>query len=153
MSGERELLTLELVTLLEAPRPRVFRALTEAASVTQWWGPRGFTMPQVELDLRVGGKYRFTMQPPEGEVFHLSGQFLAIDVPSRLSYTFRYEEPDPDDRDTVVDVSLGDAGEHTELALSHGEFATEARLALHRGGWTDSLDRLRAFLRATPRRR
>lgn len=36
------------------------------------------------------------MQPPEGNLFHLQGEFLEIDVPRRLVYSFRYEEPDPD---------------------------------------------------------
>ena len=56
-----------------------------------------------------GGRYRFTMQPPEGEAFHLSGAFLE---------------------------------------LTQGEFATEERLQLHRGGWADSFGKLAAILEA-----
>lgn len=136
-------LVLELKRVLEVPRGRVFRALTEPAELARWWGPRGFTTPELDLDLRVGGRYRFTMQPPDGEPFHLCGEFRAIDPPSRLIYSFRWEEPDPDDRTTVVTMSLLDVGEVTELSLRQGEFATEARLALHRDGWTDSFDKLR----------
>jgi uncharacterized protein YndB with AHSA1/START domain len=88
------------------------------------------------------------MQPPDGEPFHLSGEFRAIEAPSRLVYSFRWEEPDPDDRTTVVTLSLLDVGEATELSLRQGEFATEARLALHRDGWTDSFDKLRELLKA-----
>ena len=47
------------------------------------------------LDLSVGGGYRFTMQPPDGDPFRLSGEFHEIAPPSRLVYTFRWEEPDP----------------------------------------------------------
>jgi uncharacterized protein YndB with AHSA1/START domain len=139
-------LVLALKRVLGAPRERIFRALTEPAELAAWWGPQGFTIPEVDLDLRVGGRYRFTMQPPDGEQFHLSGEFLGIDPPSRLNYTFRWEEPDPDDRTTVVTLSLQDRGGATEVSLTQGEFATDARLALHRSGWTDSLDKLRKFV-------
>jgi uncharacterized protein YndB with AHSA1/START domain len=107
-----------------------------------------FTTPELELDLRVGGRYRFTMQPPEGARFHVSGEFLEIDPPSRLAYTFRWDEPTPDDRETVVTLTLDAVGEGTELRVRQDEFATEERLALHRGGWTDSLDKLSALLAA-----
>jgi uncharacterized protein YndB with AHSA1/START domain len=138
---------LELKRVLEVPRERIFRALTEPAELASWWGPQGFTTPEIDLDLRVGGRYRLTMQPPGEEPFHLSGEFLAIDAPSRLVYSFRWEEPDPDDRMTVVTLSLLDIGNATELSLRQGEFATEARLALHRDGWTDSFDKLRKLLK------
>jgi uncharacterized protein YndB with AHSA1/START domain len=82
------------------------------------------------------------MQPPDGDLFCLAGEFLEIESPRRLVYTFRWEEPDPDDRETVVSLSLRNRTDATEVSLSQGEFATEARLALHRSGWMDSLDSL-----------
>ena len=145
MSGPTRFV-LELTRALAAPRERVFRALTQRDDLAVWWGPRGFTTPEIELDLRVGGRYRFTMQPPEGDPFHISGEFREIDPPSSLSYTFRYDEPTPDDRETVVTLTVDDVDGTTELALRQGEFATEERLSLHRGGWTDSLDKLSALL-------
>jgi uncharacterized protein YndB with AHSA1/START domain len=140
-------LVLELQWVLGAQRERIFSALTEPARLAAWWGPHGFTTPHAELDLSVGGRYRFTMQPPEGTPFHLSGEFLEVDPPSRLAYTFRWEEPDPDDRETAVVLSLDAVGDATEVSLWQGEFATEARLALHRGGWTDSVAKLRELMR------
>src|SRR6266516_5844388 len=86
-------LVLELKVVVKVPRERIFRMLTEPAALAKWWGPHGFTMPAIDLDLRVGGGYRFTMQPPSGDLFHLSGEFLEIDPPGRLVYTFRYDEP------------------------------------------------------------
>jgi uncharacterized protein YndB with AHSA1/START domain len=105
----------------------------------------------VNLDLRVGGGYRFTMQPPDGEAFHLSGDYLEVERPSRLSFTFRWDEPDPDDRDTVVLLSLESVDATTKVSLSQGDFATEGRLELHRGGWADSLEKLHAVLQASGR--
>jgi uncharacterized protein YndB with AHSA1/START domain len=139
---------LRLRRVLPAPPPRVFSALTRPEDVATWWGPRLFTTPEIELDLSVGGRYRFTMQPPEGERFHVSGEFLQIDPPSALGFTFRWDEPTPDDRETVVTLTLDVVGEATELSLRQGDFATEERRALHRGGWSDSLDKLSALLEA-----
>jgi len=139
-------LTLRLHREMPAPRPVVFSSCVEPADLAQWWGPHGFTTPEIDLDLRVGGGYRFGMQPPDGELFHLSGEFREIEQPARLVYTFRWEEPDPDDRETVVDLSFRDLGDATDLALVQWGFATEARRALHVDGWTDSLDRLQGLM-------
>jgi uncharacterized protein YndB with AHSA1/START domain len=133
---------LTISRVLDARREQIFMLLTDPAKLARWWGPRGFTTPEIELDLRVGGHYRFTMQPPTGEAFHLSGNFLEVDAPSRLAYTFSWDEPHPDDRETVVELTLTAADDTTVVSLRHGEFATDERLALHRGGWTDSFDRL-----------
>jgi uncharacterized protein YndB with AHSA1/START domain len=121
---------------------RVFAAFITQDELAEWWGPKGFTSPSIELDPRVGGAYRIAMQPPEGDVFHLSGEFLEVHPPDRLSYTFRWEEPTPDDRETVVTLSLREVDGSTNVVLDQGSFATEERLALHTQGWTDSLERL-----------
>jgi len=141
--GER---TLRLQRVLPASRERVFRACTEPGELALWWGPHGFTTTPIVLDLRVGGRYRFAMQPPDGERFHLSGEFRAVDPPAHLEYTFRWEPPDPDDRETLVTVSLQDLDESTELGLVQSGFATEGRRALHEAGWTESLERLDGLL-------
>jgi uncharacterized protein YndB with AHSA1/START domain len=139
-------LVLNLDCTLDAPPEEVFRMLTVSAELVKWWGPHGFTIPAAELNLTEGGRYGFRMSPPEGEPFHLTGEFLEIDPPWRLVYTFRWEEPTPDDRETVVDLSLGATGEATRLVLSQGPFLTEERLALHSSGWTESFEKLQAVL-------
>ncbi|WP_211876957.1 SRPBCC family protein [Pseudarthrobacter albicanus] len=78
--------------------------------------------------------------PPDGEPFHLSGEFLEIDPPWRLVSTFAWEEPTADDRETVVDLSLGRTGNATRLVLSQVPFLTDERLELHSGGWTESFE-------------
>jgi uncharacterized protein YndB with AHSA1/START domain len=132
--------------VIRASRPLVFKALTEPHELAKWWGPSGFTAPSVEVDLRVGGSYRIAMQPPDGDLFYLAGEFREVDPPARLAYTFRWEDPDPDDRETLVTLTLQDSGASTELILTQGEFATEGRRALHHQGWTDSLDRLQELM-------
>ena len=140
-------LRLEMQRVLDAPRAVVFRALSDPQELAKWWGPEGFTIPAVESDLRPGGSYRIAMQPPEGEPFYLAGEFLEVDPPQRLSYTFRWEPADAEDRATVVSLSLRDlAGTKTELAFTQGDFATERRRALHEEGWTQTLDKLEALM-------
>lgn len=145
-------LRLDIRRLLCAPRTVVFRALTEPRELAKWFGPEGFTIPGVESDLQAAGGYRIAMQPPEGAAFYLVGEFLEVDPPRRLSYTFRWEDPDPEDRETVVTLSLRDIdGTSTELAFTQGDFATERRRALHEEGWTQSFDKLDELMSsATP---
>jgi uncharacterized protein YndB with AHSA1/START domain len=135
-------LALDMKRVLPAPRERVFRAFTEPDELAKWWGPKGFTAPSIELDLRPAGSYRIAMQPPDGDRFYLCGEFREIDPPAQLAYTFRWEDPDPDDQETLVTLSFGDLGQSSELVLTQRAFATEGRRALHEQGWTDSLDRL-----------
>ena len=124
----------------------MFRALSTPAELVRWWGPEGFTVPSLEFSPRVGDRYRIEMQPPEGDPFYLTGEFREVDPPARLAYTFAWEEPDADDVETLVELSLRDRGESTEVVLTQRAFKTEARRELHRQGWTDSFDKLEKLL-------
>jgi uncharacterized protein YndB with AHSA1/START domain len=146
LSNTTDELALHLERFLAAPRSVVFAALIKPDELAKWWGPKGFTAPSIELEPHVGGAYRIAMQPPGGELFHLSGEFRDIDAPARLTYTFRWEEPTPDDRETVVTLSLRDLGGSTALSVDQAAFATEERRALHEQGWTESLDRLQELI-------
>ena len=137
---------LHLEKLLPAPPERVFAACVDPVELAAWWGPAGFTTSEVDLDPRVGGRYRMRMQPPEGEAFHLRGEFVEVEPPGRLVYTFEWEEPDPDDRQTTVTLSFLERAGGTSLVLDQGPFATEARRALHETGWTETLERLERHL-------
>jgi uncharacterized protein YndB with AHSA1/START domain len=145
MSASNGLL-LQMKRVLPAPRNDVYRALTDPEELLKWWGPQGFTVPSVEFDPRVGAGYRIAMQPPDADLFHLTGEFREVDPPARVAFSFRWEPPDPDDRETVVELSLEERGSKTEVQLVQGEFATEERRAIHDGGWTDSFDRLAELL-------
>jgi uncharacterized protein YndB with AHSA1/START domain len=137
---------LHLERTLRAPRERVFAAFVEAERLAAWWGPEDFTVPHAEIRAREGQRYRFTMQPPTGAAFHITGKFQDVDPAHRLVYTFEYEEPDPDDQETVVTLSFVDVAAGTRVVLDHGPFATEARRTLHETGWAETLDGLERFL-------
>jgi len=143
-------LTLRIERRLPVPPARVFGALVEPGQLERWWGPGGFRASVLQMDPRPGGRYRIAMRPPEGDTFHVTGAFLDVARPTALAYTFRWEEPDPDDRETVVAVSLGEDHAGTLLTVTQGAFATEARRQLHRRGWSESLDRLGEVLSAAP---
>ncbi len=133
---------LELKRVLPTAPSVVFEAVSEPGLLAKWWGPEGFTTPSMEFSPRVGGTYRIEMQPPEGEPFYLTGEFREVDRPVRLSFTFMWEDPDPDDVETLVDLWFRDLGGSTEVALTQGPFKTEARHELHHDGWSESFDKL-----------
>ena len=133
---------------LPAAPPVVFAAFSDANELAKWWGPRGFAAPSLSFRPRVGGTYRIKMQPPEGDPFYLTGEFREVDPPTRLAYTFVWEDPDPDDVETLVALSLRDLGGSTVAALTQGPFKAEARRALHRDGWMDSFDKLERLILA-----
>ncbi|MFE5759429.1 SRPBCC domain-containing protein [Streptomyces massasporeus] len=140
-------LRVRLRRALDGSCPAVFRELTDPRELARWWGPDGFTIPSVESDLRPGGAYRIAMRPPEGELFYLVGEFLEVEPPERLAYTFRWEDPDPEDRETVVTLSLHDIdAARSELVLDQGDFASERRRALHEEGWSQGLGKLGELL-------
>src|ERR1700741_3603788 len=104
MAGPSSELTLEMKRVLPAGPPVVFGAFTAPDELAIWWGPKGFTTPSLEFDPVVGIGYRIEMQPPEGDSFRLTGEFREVDPPRRLAYTFIWEEPDPDDVETLVEL-------------------------------------------------
>jgi uncharacterized protein YndB with AHSA1/START domain len=139
-------LTLELTRVIPGTRSVVFAAFSDADQLARWWGPQGFTVPTLDFDPRIGAGYRIQMQPAEGDPFYLAGEFREVEAPARLAFTFVYEDPDPDDVETLVELSFRDLRESTEVVFTQGPFKTGARRELHRGGWTDSFDRLEQFI-------
>jgi uncharacterized protein YndB with AHSA1/START domain len=136
-------LALEIEWVLPAAPEAVFRAFTDPAQFAKWWGPEGFTIPALDFRPRVGERYRIEMQPPEGDSFHLTGEFREIDPPARLAFTFAWEPADPDDVETLAELTFRDLGANsTAVALSQGQFKTEERLVLHRDGWSESFEKL-----------
>jgi uncharacterized protein YndB with AHSA1/START domain len=141
-------LVLESRRVLAAPPTAVFAALTEPRELARWWGPQGFEVRSLSFDPAVGRSYRIEMQPPDGDAFHLSGEFREVEPPTGLAFTFVWEPPDPDDVETTAFLSLRNLDGSTELTLTQGDFKTEERRALHEGGWGDSLDKLERLLSA-----
>jgi uncharacterized protein YndB with AHSA1/START domain len=83
-----------LTRLFDAPRALVFEAMTKPEHIARWWGRlgAGYSVPVCEVDLRVGGKWRFVNRHPKGEVaFH--GEYREIVPDERIVTTEVYEMP------------------------------------------------------------
>jgi uncharacterized protein YndB with AHSA1/START domain len=146
MGAESSELTLEIERVLPARQPEVFAAFADPDLMAQWWGPEGFRIASLNFRPEVGRGYRIEMQPPEGDAFQLIGEFREVEPPVRLAFTFIWEEPDPDDVETLAALEFRDLGDSTEVALTQGAFKTEGRWDLHREGWGDSFDKLERLL-------
>ncbi|HKG35917.1 MAG TPA: SRPBCC domain-containing protein [Solirubrobacterales bacterium] len=146
MASDTEIDVLRMTRAVPAPPSIVFAAFSEATELAKWWGPAGFTVPSLVFEPRVGSSYRIEMQPPQGDAFHLTGLFREVDPPARLVFTFSWEPPDPDDVETLADLSFRDLGDSTEVRLSQVGFRTAERREVHRAGWSESLDRLERLL-------
>ena len=146
MASEPGGLMLEIERVLAAGPAVVFEAFSVPEELAQWWGPKDFTVPSLRFDPRVGESFRIEMQPPEGDAFYLTGQLREVEPLARLAYTFVWEDPDPDDVETLVGLSFRELGESTEVVLTQGPFKTKPRRELHRNGWTDRFDMLEQLI-------
>lgn len=144
-----ESLVLRLTRRLKAPRERVFRAFTEPARLVRWWGPKGFTVPEHAIDVRVGGAWRIVMRSPEGNDHVVSGVYREITPPARLVFTWAWETDGPRGHETVVTIELRAAGGETDLELTQEIFESENARDLHGQGWSSTLDCLAEELGAS----
>lgn len=77
-----------ITRVFDAPRHLVWRAMSEPALVKRWLlGPPGWTMPECENDLRVGGAYRHVWRNPKGGEMTLHGTYSEVDPPNRCTRT------------------------------------------------------------------
>jgi uncharacterized protein YndB with AHSA1/START domain len=135
--------SVRLVETFNAPRERVFAAWTEPELLKQWWGPDIFETVAAAVDLRVGGRYEFLLEPGS---MRLSGEFREVDPPKRLVYTWRWIENVPDTRESLVTVEFHDKGEKTEVVLLHDNFVGPGPIDMYDEGWRSGLRKLATFL-------
>lgn len=119
---------------IAAPREKVFEAWLDSESLAQWMRPGDSTHATVSVDPRVGGGFRIVMEgPTHGAVEH-RGEYLAIEPPSLLSFTWISRPTDY--QPTVVTIEFHERGTGTELVLTHRGLPPKA-VEGHRKGWTD----------------
>lgn len=127
-----------------APRDAVFRALVEPALLSRWMGPGlDWTVPEISVDAQVGGRYRLVMRSPEGSEHPVGGEFLVIDPPDRLVYSWAWENNPASVTRVTYDLRDGDDG-GTRLTLTHDRFSEVTVRDRHGIGWNGCLDRLEA---------
>jgi len=108
---------IRMTRLFSAPRHLVFDAMTRPEHVREWWGRlgEGYSVPVCEIDLRVGGAWRFVNRHPGGEAaFH--GEYREIAPPGRLVFTEIFE--DFPDSVSIVTTELSEEGDKTRLTAT-----------------------------------
>ena len=135
--------TLTLRRAFDAPRARVYDAWTKPDVLKEWFGPAGFTIPSIAMNLVVGGAYTITMRAPDGEDDVVRGEFKAIRPPEHLSYTWLWDEMPPDPQvNTLVSIDFIERGSQTEILLTHEGFASAESRDRHQAGWLGTFESL-----------
>jgi len=137
--------SLRVSRTIRADAETLFRAWTDPDALRHWWrmNEEGWAFAFASVDLRVGGRYRLAMTDPAGRTHVATGEYRQIDRPTRLVFTWDWENPPDRVGETLVTVELRAAGPGTtELVLTHERFADAARIAGHENGWTQVLTRL-----------
>lgn len=127
---------------MRANPEQLFRAWTEPEELARWWrmDAPGWTFAGATVDLRVGGEYTLRMTDPNGKTHTACGRYRAVDPPTRLAFTWDWEDPTARVGETLVTVELTRVGAGmTEVALTHERFADAARVAGHEAGWVQLL--------------
>jgi uncharacterized protein YndB with AHSA1/START domain len=143
-----------MTRVFDAPRHLVFRALTTPELVPKWLvGPPGWTMPVCEMDLRVGGAYRFLWRGADGAEMGTRGVFREIAPPERFVATEQFDKPwYPGE--ALVTYLLVEQGGKTTLTLTVLYASREARDGVLKSGMERgvamSYDRLATLLAAPP---
>ena len=132
---------LRLVRTVAGSPERAFEAWTDPEQVSRWTCPDPTATVDVEIDLRVGGRYLIRMHV-EGGPFTAHGTYREVDPPRRLVYTWGWkEEAHAMKAETVVTVEFVPVEEGTEIRLTHSGFPTPDDRDGHEEGWKICVDR------------
>lgn len=138
--------TMRLERQLDAPPDRVFNAWTRPEEMKQWTSPAPLNTSVAEVDLRVGGRYRISMEAPDGAVHTVRGEYREIVPGRKLAYTWRWETWRESHADSLVTVEFKAQGTGTLVVITHTELPDDNAVAQHTQGWTGSLDKLVAVV-------
>jgi uncharacterized protein YndB with AHSA1/START domain len=149
---------LTITRVFDAPRDLVWKAWTDPEHIVCWWGPKDFTSPSAEIDLRVGGRWLYCMTSPDGKDYWATGVFREIVPMERIVATDSFA----DEKGNVVPashygfedlplellltVTFEDVDGGTRLTLQHAGFPAGEHRDGANEGWNQSLDKLAAFL-------
>jgi uncharacterized protein YndB with AHSA1/START domain len=167
-SGTAEAVNRDFVItrVFDAPRELVWKAWTEPKHMARWWGPKTFTNPVCELDVRVGGAFRIVMRGPDGADYPAKGFYREVVKPKRLVMALDHSELPDEWHDKVnprrdktagkpalealTQVTLEERDGKTKQTIRIRFDSAEVRDALLKigmsHGWSQSLERLDALL-------
>jgi uncharacterized protein YndB with AHSA1/START domain len=137
--------------VFDAPRELVFRAYNDPDLIPRWWSPRAHTTVVDKMDTRVGGKWRYVMDPDaSGAGIAFSGEYREIVPPARISRTSNFEQigPGHEALETVEFEALEDG--RTRMTTTMLFLSVEDRDGMLQSGmesgYSESLQRLDELL-------
>jgi uncharacterized protein YndB with AHSA1/START domain len=133
--------------VFDAPRAVVFRAWTDRNQLQRWWGPKGFTNPVCQVDVRPGGAIRIDMRAPDGTVYPITGRFVEIAEPERLVFISSALDANGEPLFEVLNtVTFEEEAGKTKLTVTASVSKTRPDAARYLAGmeqgWSQTLDRL-----------
>ena len=128
---EREIV---MTRVFDAPRRLVFDALTRPELLKRWYGPRGWSLVVCEIDLRVGGAFRFVSRRPAGKDVGQRGVYKEIVAPERLVNTEAWEDWNPGE--VLVTTVLVERNDKTTFTSTLRFPSPEVRDLLIQSGMT-----------------
>ena len=129
---------LRILREVDAPQDLVWDTWTQPALVARWMlGPPGWTMPVCEMDLRVGGAWRYVWRKNHGEEMEMTGKYLEVTPTSRLVSTERWRPQRPE---TNNEVELVEKDGRTTIIQTVQYPSKEARDAATRTGMAEGLE-------------
>jgi uncharacterized protein YndB with AHSA1/START domain len=145
--------------VFDAPRELVWKAWTDPRHFRSWWGPKDFTCPTCEMDLRVGGKYLYCMRSPDGKDYWGTGVFREVVPMERLVFTDSFGDEkgnvvpathygmSPDfPLEMLVTVTFEDWEGKTRMTLKHAGVPSGPDREGTEQGWNESFDKLAGTL-------
>jgi len=116
-----------LSRVFDAPRELVFAAWTKAEHLTKWFGPKGLTTKTHECDVRTGGRWRFDMIAPDGQVFDNRIVFLEIKAPELLVLDHGSDKDDDEHRFRVT-ITFDEQSDKSRFGVSGKTVVTMRQL-------------------------
>lgn len=124
----------------DAPRELVFDCHTKPDLVRRWLlGPPGWTMPVCEIDLRVGGRYRYTWRGPNGEEMGVGGIFREVARPERIASNELFDQ-DWTGGETLVTTRFTESGGRTTSTMTVLYSSRQAREGALATGMTHGME-------------
>jgi uncharacterized protein YndB with AHSA1/START domain len=140
---------LHMERTFDAAPDAVFDAWTNPEVLRRWWAAApDWHTALAEVDLRPGGRYRLSMRDSNtGDVHTVGGEYVEVERPARLVYTWTWEGDPPEmagSANSVVTVAFRAEGDRTRVVLDHTRLADDEIAAKHEHGWNACLDNLAA---------
>jgi uncharacterized protein YndB with AHSA1/START domain len=133
--------TVRIERTFDAPAEDVFDAWTSPEVMQRWFHcAPDWDTPEVEVDLRVGGKVRVVMRRPDGFKVQAHGQYTVIDRPHRLVMTWTFD--DVPSNEQLVELTFSESEGATTVLMVNSSISTDARRDAQEEGWHGCLDEL-----------